>query len=111
MRRPVAKLGTVAIFQAQHLVAHRLPAARLLPQLGGLDAGHEALHRTRCIHLFAHDVFDLCQHALADGHPRIQARAELADIARALHELVRNHLRVGRGLFGGGDGEAGQAHE
>ena len=55
-----------------------LPAAGLLPQLGGLDHRHHELERARAVHFLAHDALDLAQRAQAERHPRVDARRPAA---------------------------------
>ncbi len=104
------KIALVAIFHAHHLVAHLVPAAGLLPQLGGLHHGHQHFHRTTGVHFLTHDLLDLADHAQTHGHIRIEARAKLLDHAGTHHQLVRDDLRVGGGFLERGNEELGRFH-
>jgi hypothetical protein len=80
-----------------------VPAPRLLPQLGRLHRRHQDLLGTGAVHLLAHDRLHLAQHPQPHRQPGIEAGGELADHAGTQHQLVADHLGIGRGLFYGGD--------
>ena len=73
----------VTIVEAHALGTVRIGATGLLPQLLGLEHGHADLLGAACVHLLAHDVLDLSQHALAQGQERVDAGSGLADEAGA----------------------------
>ena len=93
--------AVVAVRDAQHLPAVVLVAAALLPQLGRLDRRHEDLLAAGGVHLLAHHLLDLAQHAMAQRQPAVNAGARLPDHAGAQHEPVRRDLRLGRVLSQG----------
>ena len=110
VRRAVAVVARVAILDAQQLRAHFFPPARLLPQLGRVDARHQHLERAGAVHFLAHDRLDLVQHAHADRQPGVEPLAQRADVARAQQQLVADDFGVGRGFLGGREGELAEAH-
>ena len=93
-----AELVIVAIVEAHALGTVRVGAAGLLPQLLGLEHGHADLLGAARIHLLAHDVLDLGQHALAQGQKRVDAGSGLADETGAQQQLMAGDLGIG-GVF------------
>ncbi len=101
-----AQIGALAVFEAEHVVAHAGPAAALLPGLARQDAGQEELLGD-LVHLFADNADDLVKGALGEEEIVVDARAELADVAGAEQELVTGHFGVRRGLTQSGNEELG----
>jgi hypothetical protein len=99
---PQAEVGSLAVLQAEHIVAHGLPAARLFPYLAGVQSGEQEL-LADLVHLFAHDGGDLVNGAIAQKKIAVDTGAELSDIASAKKELVTGNLSVCRGFTKGGD--------
>ncbi len=93
------EIALVAILEAQQLRPVRLPAARLLPQLGGLHHRHAELERAGAVHLLAHDRRHLVQHAHAERQPGVDARGDAPDDAGAQHQAVADDLRFGRAFL------------
>ena len=83
-----------AVLEAEHVRAHRIPTAGLLPEFGGLQRGHENLKRTCDVHLLAHDVLDLAESAYAERHEREKSGCRLAADAGPYEQLVRIDLRI-----------------
>jgi hypothetical protein len=104
------EVALVAVFEAQHVGAHLFPASGLLPKLGGLDHRHDELERACAVHLLADDRFDLAQRDEPEGHPRVQAAAELLDEARAQHQLLADDVGLGGRFLLGGEMELRYAH-
>ncbi|MCY1551193.1 hypothetical protein D9M68_875060 [compost metagenome] len=100
----------MAVLDAQQLGPHLVKAPGFLPELGRLHHRHRQLDGASTVHLFAHDEFHLLDHAQAHGHVAVDAGAELLDHAGAGHELVVDHLRIGRGFLEGGNKELGGFH-
>ena len=107
----VAELAFGAVLDAQHHRAVELPAARLLPQLGGLHGGCEQLEGARAVHFLAHDPLHFLQHPQSERHPRVQAAGELADDPGAQHQSVACQLRFLGGFLERGEVKPGGAHE
>ena len=105
-----AEFVVVAVGNPQQFVAVKIPAARLFPQVGRLDDGHQKFDGAGAVHFFAHDVFHFPQHAQAHRHPCVQARCVGFNQAGAQHELVAGQRGFGRGFFEGGDEELGGFH-
>ena len=108
--RAVAVHAVVAVLDAQQLGPVLFPAARFLPQLGWLHGRHQHLERARPVHFLAHDLLDLAQHPQADGQPREQAAGQAPDQAGAQHELVADHLGIGRNVAQGIDWIRRESH-
>ena len=103
-----AQVGALAVLEAEHVVAHAGPSSGLLPDLGGVDGGQEELLADG-VHLLADDGDDLINGALAEREVRVNAGAELADVAGAQQQLVAGDLGVGGGFTKGGNEELGPA--
>ena len=93
-----AELMIVTVVEAHALGTVCIGAAGFLPQLLGLEHGHADLLGAACVHLLAHDVLDLGQHALAQGQERVDAGSGLADEAGAQQQLMAGDLGIG-GVF------------
>src|SRR5207237_6294625 len=72
-----AELGALAVFQAEHVVAHAGPAAAGLPDLFGVDRGKIEL-LTDAVHLLAHDADDLVDRAIAEEELAVDSGVEVA---------------------------------
>ena len=90
---PVQHLALVAVGDAQHLLAVDLVTAALLPDLGGLDGGHQQFERAGAVLLLAHDLLDVAQYPKSKRQPGIDAGARLADQAGPEHQPMRDDLR------------------
>ena len=88
----------VPVGEAQHLLAVVVVAAAFLPELGRLHCRHQDLLAAGGVHLLAHDLLDLAQHAQSQRQPAVDAGARLPDHAGAQHQPVRGDLRLGRVL-------------
>ena len=109
--RAEAEQIVVPVLDLQHLRAEHRPAAGLLPQLGGLHRRHQQFDAAAAVHLFAHDVLDLAQHAQAERHPGVQAAGQLLDVTGAHHQLVAGQFGFRGGFLEGGDKELRNAHD
>ena len=78
-----------AVFEAEHVRAHRVPAPGLLPKLGGLQRGHENLARAGGVHLLTHYLLDFLERAHPQRHESEKPRSRLAADPGAHQELVR----------------------
>ena len=105
-----AHVAAVAVLEPEHLRADRVPAAGLLPDLGGMEHRHGDLLPADPVHLLADDGVDLVEHALAHGEVDVDAGGELADQPGAHHEPVAHRLRVGGIVPERGDEGALPAH-
>ncbi len=101
----------VTILETQQFLAVVLPAARLLPEIGGLNHRHEQLLKAGGIDLFAHHVGDFVNDSQAQRQINVQAGSEPAHHARAQQKLVADHLGIGRRFFQGGNVTGTEAHE
>ena len=61
----------------------------------GWRIGSTRLLRAGAVHLLAHDLLDLAQHAVAERQPRVDAGRDAADVARSDEEPVAVDLGVG----------------
>jgi hypothetical protein len=87
-----------------------LPKRPLFPQFRRLHERHRQLDGAGAVHLLAHDRLDLADHAQAHRHVVVDAGTELLDHARAGHELVAGHFRIGGGFLERGNEELGGFH-
>src|SRR5262249_34958448 len=108
--RADAEIAALAILEAQELWAVDLPAAALLPQLGGNSDRHEDFLRAGAVHLLPDDRLDLLHDPPAERQKRVDAGCHLADVAAADEQDVRDDLRVGRSLTQRGDKRLGVTH-
>ena len=54
-----AQIAPEAVFQPEHVFAHHVPAARLLPDFRRIQRGQQHLLRAHAVHLFPHNLLDL----------------------------------------------------
>src|SRR5206468_3371931 len=93
VRHPEAQVASVAVLEFEHL-RDALPAARLLPDVGGMDHGHRDLLPADRVHLLADDRVDLVEDALPERQVHVDAGGELTHEAGAEHELVAQRFGV-----------------
>ena len=103
-------VALMAVLDAQQLGAHLIETAGFLPKLGGLHDGHGQFHGAGTVHLLAHDLLHLVDHPQAHRHVAVDAGAQFLDHAGPRHELVADHLGIGRRILEGGDKELGRFH-
>ncbi len=99
------------VCEAEQGLAHRLLAAALLPEVGGLNRRHEDLLAAGAVHLLAHDLLDLAQGALSQGHVAVDAGCKLLHQPSAKEELVRFLFGLGRRLPQRVPEESGHEHQ
>ena len=97
-----AVIVVVAVLEPEQLLAVVVPAARLLPQLGRLDLGHEHLDGSGPVHLLPDDLLHLLKGGETIRQVRVDPRGQLADHGRPEHQDMGDHLRLGRNLPQGG---------
>ena len=110
VRHAKAKVAAETVLQPEHVVAHDVPAAGFLPELGGVESGQQKFLRADRIHLGADDLLDFQQGPLGEKEITVDARGHLADVAGAQQELVAGDLRFGRVLAQRGDEELAPEH-
>ncbi len=98
VRHAQAQVAPEAVFQAEHVVAHDVPAARFLPDLGRVERRQHQLLCADGVHLLAHDALDLQQGSLRQEEVAVDARRKLPDVPSAQQQLVADHLRFSRGF-------------
>ena len=108
--RPETEVPLVTIPDPQQLRPVLLPAAGLLPELGGLNGGHEHLERARRVHFLANDVLDLAQHPHPEGEPGVETRREGPDEPGTQHQPMADDLRVRGRFLDGGEERLRNAH-
>ena len=96
VRWPQAKFAPVAVNHAHHLVAIRAPSTAFLPELRRLRDRHQDLLPIGSVHLLAHDLLHLRQHALAQRQIGVHPCSHLLDIARLQKQLMAWDLRFSR---------------
>jgi len=106
----VDQVALVAVLEAQHLGAIGVVAARLAPQVGGLQGGQQQFLRADAVLLLPHHLGDVAQHAPPGREPGVDARRHLPHQPGPQHEPVRRDLRLRRVFLDGGQQGAGQAH-
>ena len=94
--------AVVAVGQAAQLGTVVIPAAGLLPQLGGLHHRHGDFDGTSIVHLFANNVLDFFQNPQTGWQPGVHAGGQFADHAGAQHQLVADDFSVGGGFLESG---------
>ena len=95
------QVRALAVLELEQLVD--VVAARAPPDLGRVQDRHQHLVRADRVEFLAHDLHRLLLHAPARREPAPEARADLADHARADEQLVRERLRIGGRLLLGGE--------
>ena len=110
VRGAVQHVALVPVADAQHLLPVIVIAARLAPQVGGLQRGHQKRDVPRALLLLVHDLLDPAQHAISQRQPRIDAGRLLLDHTRAQHVAVRDDLRLGGVFLQNGQEITGKAH-
>ena len=93
-----AQLPAEAVLQPEHVVAHHVPAARFLPELGRMQRRQQHLLRANGVHLFADNRGDLQKRALRQKQVAVNARRELPDVSGTQQQLMTHHFRFG-GIF------------
>src|SRR6185369_5936976 len=96
VRHAKTHVRAFAIFETKHLVADRLPTARLLPDLSRVKGRQEKFLATDGVHLLAQDLHDFDCDSLAQRQERIDSSRQLPDQTGAQKKLVRNDLGIGR---------------
>ena len=76
----------------------------------GCTAGISSSSAPAAIHLLAHDVLDLAQHAQAQRHPGEQAGRKAPDQAGPQHQLVADDFGIGRDFLERGQPEFRKTH-
>ena len=97
------KVTAMTVLDAQELRAHLFKATGLLPQLSRLHHRHGHFNGASAIHFLAHDGFYFANDAQAHRHVVVNTSAQAFDHAGAHHQLMTDHLGVGRRLFQGGN--------
>src|SRR5467141_2508799 len=110
VRHRQAENGALAVLQAEHVLAHHRPAARLLPDLTRVQRGQVELLPADRVHLRTNDLRDLEDGALPERQDGVDAGGELADVTGTDQELVRGHQRVRRHLLEGRGEGPGHSH-
>ena len=82
------KLALVSILEPQQFGPVRGPAARFLPELGGLYRRHEHFKRSGAVHLLANDLLHLAHHPQAHRQPAVNAGGDPSDQSGTQHQLV-----------------------
>jgi hypothetical protein len=96
VRHAEAHVRAPPILEAEHRLAHHGPAARLLPDFRRVERGEEELLPADGFHLLAHDLHRALRDAPREREERVDAGAELPDVAGAQEQAVRDDLGVGR---------------
>src|ERR1700686_5706917 len=93
MRHAETQIGSLAVFQTEHVVAHHPPASAGLPQLPWMN-GRQIEFLSDFVHLLADDTHDLVKGALSHEEIGVNPGGQLADISGAHQELVTGDFSV-----------------
>ena len=85
---------TLAVLEAEEVIAVLVPAVGCLVGFAGQQCGEVNFLRTDGVHLFADDVLDLAQYLQAQGQPGVHAGGCAADVTGADQQLVAGDLSV-----------------
>ena len=105
------QVGALTVLEPEHLLAHQIPAAARLPQLGRVHDRHQDLLGADRVHLVADDPDDLQPDPLSERQQRIVPRHQLPDVTRAQQQAVAGRAGVGRIVAQRRDVHLGPAHE
>ena len=83
VRHTQAEIAAKAVLQAEHVVAHDVPAARFLPDLRRVQRRQQHLLAADRVHLLAHNLLNFQQRALRQQQIIVDARGQLANVAGA----------------------------
>src|ERR1019366_6308754 len=97
VRHAETQIGALAVLQAKHVVAHHRPAPASLPDFARIERGEIKL-LTDLVHFLADDPHYLLGAAIAQKQKRVNARAQLPDIAGSDEQFVARYLGICRGL-------------
>ena len=103
VRHAEAEVAAEAVLQPEHVVAHHVPAAGFLPDLGRIQRGQVHLLPADGVHLLAHDLLDLEERALGQEQVAVDAGGKLAHVAGAQQQLMAGDLGFGGILAQGRD--------
>ena len=103
-------VALAAILEPDQLRPDLCVAPTFLPDLGRVDDGHLHLLPADGIDLLADDLLDAVADPLAQRQQRIDARPELADVARAQQQPMRRHLGIGGVVAERGEEQVGESH-
>ena len=103
-------VAAVAVLEPGQLRADRVVAAAGAPDVGRVDDRHLHLLAADRVLLLADDLLDAVVDALAERQQRVDARAELPDVARPEEESMGRHLGFGRVVAEGREEELGKTH-
>ena len=98
-----AQVAAEAVLQAEQVVAHDVPAAGFLPDLGRIQRGQIHLLPADGVHLLAHNLLDLEQRALRQEQVAVDPGRKLANVAGAQQQLMAGDLGFGGVLAQRGD--------
>ena len=110
MRRSQHPFLFGAVARLEENILHGFVAAALLPEVRGLQRGHQQLERARAVHLFADDSLDFSQCPHSERQESVKSASQLANQPRAQKQFVRDDLRFRRRFFECGNERLGPAH-
>src|ERR1700722_15379492 len=110
VRHAEGQVSAAPVLEPEHLVAHQVPAAGQLPQLGRVHDRHHDLLGADPVHLLADDLDDLEPDPLAEGQQRVVPGHQRADEAGPEQQAVAGRARVCRVVAQRRDVHRGPAH-
>ncbi len=90
-----AHVTAVPVLEPEHLVLDVVPAARLLPELRGMEHRHRDLLTADPVHLVPDDRVDLVDGSLAEREVHVDPGGQLPYQTGADHQPVADRLGVG----------------
>jgi hypothetical protein len=88
VRHAKGEVGPLAVAQPEHLLAHDLPPAAALPDLGRVQARQQELLGADPLHLLADDLDDLRPDPDTERQERVVAGHQLPDETRSEQKTV-----------------------
>ena len=105
-----AQIASEAVLEAEQVVAHHIPAAGFLPDLGRVQSRQVHLLSPDGIHLLPHNLLDFEQRALRQEKVAVDSGRKLANVAGAQQQLMARNLSFGGVFTQRGDEEPAPAH-
>jgi len=108
--RPKTEISLMPVLETLQFRAIFNPAARFLPEFGGLHRRHQEFLGASPIHFLANDLFDFAHNAKPHGQQVVDAGRDLSDHSGAKHISMADYLGVSRSFLQRGKQEFGSAH-
>ena len=110
VRHAEAQVAVEAVLEPEHVLAHDVPAAGFLPDLGRMQRRQQHLLPADRVHLLAHDRRNLVERTLGKKQVAVNARRQLTNVPGAKQQLVAHGLGLDRILPQRGDEKFAPEH-